>query len=158
VSPAFQTIRTSGPAGTPVIPPVSELLDMAGAKISLDADAIELGWLPNPNCRIAWDHDPCDRVRIVGIGDYLWLLAEEKAAHDFGDDRVDAWGKVHKRGIDLTKCLFGGFYFERFQSRVMTHYLMSIGLIEKKYAYSEGRLMLTEATPESEIARLGGVA
>jgi len=44
--------------------------------------------------------------------EYEWLAAETEAA------RV-----MDKRGVDLTRCAYGGFYFEQFQREVMKAYL-----------------------------------
>jgi hypothetical protein len=146
----MQTIRASGPAMSPIIPPVSNLVDFMGQPITLDCDVLvnrfREGFASGNMRDVSWG-----RARVVGIGDgglpgreiikirphgstyihaagpeqvevhtfdeYAWLAAETAAAHHFGDDRADAWGSVRRenRGKDLTKCLFGGFYFEPFQ-------------------------------------------
>jgi hypothetical protein len=127
------TIRASGPAMTPAIPPVTGLLSHDGVPITLDCEV-----LVNRLRRFMAKDATCFRAKVVAIGDpglpgrpvikirphgstyietagpedcdvrvfddYAWLLAEEAAAVE-----------MSRLGRDLSKCLFGGFWFEQFQ-------------------------------------------
>lgn len=152
----FQTIRVdTRPRGEPIIPPVSNLLDRNGALIALDSDVLLYSWrkevykrgrvivigdagLPGREVVGIRPHGSTYRevfgpkdIELHTFDDYRWLLAEEAAAHHLGDDRFDAWGTLQKRGLDLGLCMFGGFYFERFQEAVVRHYMT--GKCERPY-------------------------
>lgn len=137
----------------PTIPPVSGLLDFHGRSIELDAEVIVCrlrGLVRNPGrfrAKVVGMGDPGlpgrEIIKIRPFGSnyieaaapgevethvfdaYRWLAAETEAADDMGGDKADGWGHVRRenRGIDLTKCMFGGFYFEEFQRRTMAAYL-----------------------------------
>lgn len=135
----MQTIRTSGPQGTPFIPPVSNPTDINGVLITLDCEVIVNRFRDMASMK----RDSWFRAKVVGIGDpglpgrmilkirphgssYIEAVRPEAVeVHVFDEVAwVEAEGAsathmmapgYDRPGVDLEKCLFGGFYFEQFQ-------------------------------------------